>query len=252
PKDDGKIVFENVSFKFPGAVGDALLGVSFTAEKGKMTAIVGSTGAGKTSLVNLIPRFYDVTDGRVLVNGVDVRNVRQEDLRGIIGYVPQKALLFSGTIESNIKYAGGVDEDAMQKAAQVAQAANFIEEKGGYEDEIAQGGANVSGGQRQRLAIARAIAKKPNIYIFDDSFSALDYKTDSALRAALQDEARDATLIVVAQRINTIKNADQIIVLDEGRVVGIGNHKTLLKDCDVYKQIAQSQLSREEMAKELG
>ncbi|MCL2168603.1 MAG: ABC transporter ATP-binding protein/permease [Defluviitaleaceae bacterium] len=248
----GSIKFENVSFKFPGASSDALSGVSFEAKSGEMTAIVGSTGAGKTSLVNLIPRFYDVTDGRVLVNDVDVRETSQEGLRNLIGYVPQKALLFSGTIASNIQYAGDVDEAAMEKAARIAQADDFIDEKAEkYEDEITQGGTNVSGGQRQRLSIARAIAKDPKIYIFDDSFSALDYKTDAALRAAIAEEIGDATLIVVAQRINTVKGAHKIVVLDEGKVVGIGRHKELLGTCDVYKQIAASQLSIEEMKREL-
>jgi ATP-binding cassette subfamily B protein len=247
--DRGDIEFQGVSFKFPEAVGYALKDISFTAKSGEMTAIVGSTGAGKTSLVNLIPRFYDTTGGRVLVNGVDVRDVTQEDLRNLVGYIPQKALLFSGTIESNIKYAGGIDQNAMERAARIAQAADFINEKPGkYEEEIAQGGTNVSGGQRQRLAIARAIAKNPKIYIFDDSFSALDYKTDAALRAAIKQEIGDTTMIVVAQRINTIKNADKIIVLDEGRIVGQGRHEDLLETCDVYRQIATSQLSTHELA----
>ncbi|MCL2575766.1 MAG: ABC transporter ATP-binding protein/permease [Defluviitaleaceae bacterium] len=253
PKKGGFVQFKNVSFKFPSAVGNALEGISFIAEQGKMTAIVGSTGAGKTALANLVPRFYDVTSGEVLVNGINVKDVTQEDLRSIIGYVPQKALLFSGTIESNIKYAGNVDDASMEKAARIAQAEDFIEEKTDkFGEEISQGGANVSGGQRQRLAIARAIAKNPNIYIFDDSFSALDYKTDANLRAAIADEIGNATMIVVAQRINTIKNADQIIVLDEGKIVGVGQHRDLLKTCDVYKQIASSQLSVKEMERYLG
>ncbi|MDR2168432.1 MAG: ABC transporter ATP-binding protein/permease [Clostridiales bacterium] len=249
----GDISFEGVSFKFPEAVGYALKDISFTAKSGEMTAIVGSTGSGKTSLVNLIPRFYDTTAGRVLVNGADVRNVTQKALRDLIGYVPQKALLFSGTIESNIQYAGDVDAEAAAVAARIAQAEGFINEKPGkYEEEISQGGTNVSGGQRQRLAIARAIAKNPKIYIFDDSFSALDYKTDAALRAAIKDELSGATMIVVASRINTIKNADKIIVLDEGRVVGQGRHEELLKTCDVYIQIANSQLSTHELAERGG
>ncbi|MCL2573933.1 MAG: ABC transporter ATP-binding protein/permease [Defluviitaleaceae bacterium] len=250
----GDIEFRNVSFKFPGAEGYALSDISFTAQDGKVTAFVGSTGSGKTALVNLVPRFYDVTDGEVLVNGVNVKNASQSDLRGLVGYVPQKAVLFSGTIESNIKYAGEhIDNDAMEKASRIAQAAEFIEERAeGYADEIAQGGTNVSGGQRQRLSIARAIAKKPKIYIFDDSFSALDFKTDAQLRAALAEEIGATTMLIVAQRINTIKNADQIIVLDQGKIVGKGIHKDLLKNCDVYKQIASSQLSEEELAKDLG
>jgi ATP-binding cassette subfamily B protein len=258
PKDKGFIEFKNVSFEFPGAVDSALSNVSFFAESGKMTAIVGSTGSGKTALANLIPRFYDVSGGQVLVNGADVRSVSLKDLRDLIGYVPQKALLFSGTIESNIKYAGSaldsacIDDEDMQKAARISQSLEFIEEKpGGYAEEITQGGTNVSGGQRQRLAIARAIAKNPKIYIFDDSFSALDYKTDALLRLAIKKEIGEATMIVVAQRINTIKSADQIIVLDEGKVVGIGKHRELLNDCDVYRQIAGSQLSAEELERDL-
>ncbi|MCL2753515.1 MAG: ABC transporter ATP-binding protein/permease, partial [Defluviitaleaceae bacterium] len=253
PKTKGYVEFRDVSFKFPGAVGNALDGVSFTASQGEMTAIVGSTGAGKTALANLIPRFYDATEGQVLVNGVDVKDVTQHDLREVIGYVPQKALLFSGTIESNIKYAGDIDDDVMEKAARIAQASDFIDEKTDkFVEEISQGGTNVSGGQRQRLAIARAVAKNANIYIFDDSFSALDYKTDANLRAAIKEELGEATLIVIAQRINTIKNAEQIIVLDEGKVVGIGQHRELLKTCDVYRQIASSQLSTKEMERYLG
>ncbi|MCL2353516.1 MAG: ABC transporter ATP-binding protein/permease [Defluviitaleaceae bacterium] len=249
PKDAGTVEFKNVDFKFAGASGNALTDISFTAKTGEMTAIVGSTGAGKTALVNLIPRFYDSTAGQVLINGVNVRDAKQEELREIVGYVPQKALLFSGTIESNIKYAGDdIDDAAMKKAAEIAQGLEFINEKPkGFKEEIAQGGTNVSGGQRQRLSIARTIAKNPKIYIFDDSFSALDYKTDAELRAAIQKEIKDATLIVVAQRINTIKNANQIIVLDEGRVVGKGTHEELLQNCDVYKQIAMSQLSSKEL-----
>ena len=249
-KNRGDIEFRNVGFKFPGAEGYALSNINFTAQSGKVTAFVGSTGSGKTALVNLIPRFYDVTEGEVLVNGVNVRDARQEDLRGLIGYVPQKAVLFSGTIESNIKYAGGnIDDAAMEAAAKIAQADDFIGERAeGYAEEIAQGGTNVSGGQRQRLSIARAIAKKPKIYIFDDSFSALDFKTDAKLRAALAEEVDGATMLIVAQRINTIKHADQIIVLDQGKIVGKGLHGHLLKTCDVYKQIATSQLSEEELA----
>jgi len=253
-KTRGDIEFRNVSFKFPGAEGDAVTDISFTAESGKMTAFVGSTGSGKSSVINLIPRFYDVTDGEVLVNGINVKSVRQSDLRALVGYVPQKALLFSGTIESNIKYAGEtIDDTGMERAAHIAQAADFIQEREEkYNDEIVQGGTNVSGGQRQRLSIARAIAKNPKIFIFDDSFSALDYKTDALLRAAIAAEIGDATMLVVAQRIGTIKNADQIIVLDEGKIVGRGVHKDLLKTCEIYRQIASSQLSEKELAGDLG
>jgi len=252
-KTRGDVEFRNVSFKFPGAEGYALEDISFTAQSGKMTAFVGSTGSGKSSVVNLVPRFYDVTDGEVLVGGVNVKNAAQADLRANIGYVPQKALLFSGTIESNIKYAGElVETDVMERAARIAQADAFIAERDGkYDEEIVQGGTNVSGGQRQRLAIARAVAKDPKIFIFDDSFSALDYKTDAQLRAALAAELGDATLLVVAQRIATIKNAEQIIVLDQGKIVGRGSHRDLLKTCEVYKQIASSQLSEEELADDL-
>ena len=250
----GDVEFRNVSFKYPGAEGYALSGISFTAQSGKVTAFVGSTGSGKSSLVNLIPRFYDVTEGEVLVNGVDVKKVAQGNLRANIGYVPQRAVLFSGTIESNIKYAGDfIDNEAMENAAQIAQADDFIAEKAGrYGEEIAQGGTNVSGGQRQRLSIARAIAKNPKIYIFDDSFSALDFKTDAKLRAAIAQKTDNATMLIVAQRIGTIKGADQIIVLDHGRIAGKGTHKELLKICDVYMQIASSQLSEEELAGDLG
>ena len=252
-KARGDVEFCDVSFKYPGAEGYALQGVSFTAESGKMTAFVGSTGSGKTALINLIPRFYDATEGYVKVGGVDVKNATQKNLRGIIGYVPQKAVLFSGTIESNIKYAGEfVTDEEMHRASKIAQAEDFIlEREHKYEDEIAQGGTNVSGGQRQRLSIARAIAKDPKIYIFDDSFSALDFKTDAKLRGAIAEEDLDATMLVVAQRIGTIKNADQIIVLDEGKIVGRGRHKELLKNCEVYRQIASSQLSEKELAVDL-
>ena len=248
----GYVEFRNVSFSYPGAEDEVLSDISFTAKPGETTAIIGSTGCGKSTLINLIPRFYDVTKGEVLVDGVDVRNMKKHDLRELLGYVPQKGVLFSGTIESNIKFSNeAMDNDKMEKAAQIAQASNFIEEKPeGYESMIAQGGMNVSGGQRQRLSIARAIAKNPQIYIFDDSFSALDYKTDVMLRKALKEETEDSTVIIVAQRISTILHAEQIIVLDEGRIVGKGTHKELLKSCEVYQQIASSQLSKEELDNE--
>ncbi len=223
--------------------------ISFTAERGKTTAIIGSTGSGKSTLVNLIPRFFDVTDGRITVDGVDVRELSQKELREKIGYVPQKGILFSGTIESNLRYGkNDATEQQMKKAAEIAQAIDFITQKEeGFDSPIAQGGTNVSGGQKQRLSIARAVIKNPEIYIFDDSFSALDYKTDVVLRKALKKETKDATTIIVAQRISTILHAEQIIVLDEGRIVGKGTHKELLKNCDVYKQIALSQLSETEL-----
>jgi len=246
----GVIQFKNVYFKYPGADDYVLKDISFTAVPGQTTAIIGSTGSGKTTLVSLIPRFYDVTEGQVLVDGVDVRDVSQHELRKKIGYVPQKASLFSGTIESNLKYA---DEDAtdedIQIAAQVAQAMEFIEEKPEkFQSPISQGGTNVSGGQKQRLSIARALVKKPDIYIFDDSFSALDFKTDAKLRKALKEYTGESTVLIVAQRISTILNADQIIVLDEGRIVGMGKHKELMKNCPTYQEIALSQLSEEELA----
>jgi len=253
PADRGDIEFRNVKFKFAGAEGYALSDISFTAKSGEITAFVGSTGSGKSSLINLIPRFYDATEGQVLVNGVDVRDAAQKDLRGLIGYIPQKAVLFSGTIESNIKYSNSNMSNAdMELAANVAQATEFILEKTEqYNEEIAQGGTNVSGGQRQRLSIARAIAKNPKIYIFDDSFSALDFKTDATLRQALGEHTKDATTLIVAQRIGTIKNAHRIIVLDEGKIVGDGRHRDLLKNCEVYHQIAASQLSDEELARDM-
>ena len=212
--------------------------------------MIGSTGSGKSTLVNLIPRFYDVTEGRVLVDGVDVRDMTQKDVRDRLGYVPQKGVLFSGTIDSNIRYGKtDISEEKVKEAAKVAQAAEFIETKPErYDSPIAQGGTNVSGGQKQRLSIARAIAKKPEIFIFDDSFSALDFKTDSTLRKALKTHTKDATTIIVAQRISTILNADKIIVLDDGHMAGIGSHKELMENCEVYRQIAMSQLSEEELA----
>lgn len=246
----GLIEFKNVSFRYPYAEEDTISNVSFTAKPGQTTAFIGSTGSGKSTLVNLIPRLFDVSEGQILLDGVDIRNVSQHKLREKIGYVPQKGILFSGTIESNIKYGkNNASEEEMIKAARIAQATEFINSKpDGYSTEISQGGTNVSGGQKQRLSIARAIAKNPDVYIFDDSFSALDYKTDTTLRRALKSEISDSTVIIVAQRISTILHAEQIIVLDEGKVVGIGTHQELLKNCEVYNQIALSQLSKEELA----
>ena len=248
----GYIEFNNVSFKYPNAEEDVLSDISFVAKPGETTAFIGSTGSGKSTLINLIPRFYDVTEGSIKVDGVDVRNVSQHDLREKIGYVPQKGILFSGTIDSNLRYGREEATDVeIVRAAEIAQAMEFISSKPErFETEISQGGTNVSGGQKQRLSIARAIAKNPEIYIFDDSFSALDFKTDSALRKALKQETSDSTVLIVAQRISTILHADQIIVLDEGKVVGKGTHNELLKNCEVYKQIALSQLSKEELANE--
>lgn len=245
----GLLEFRDVNFRYPGAQEDVLHNISFTARPGQTTAIIGSTGCGKSTLVNLIPRFFDVTGGTVLFDGADVRKVPQKELRKRIGFVPQKGVLFTGTIESNIKLgAKDADEETVKRAARIAQATDFIEEKQeGYESEISQGGTNVSGGQRQRLAIARAVAKNPEIYVFDDSFSALDYKTDRILRNTLKEELSDTTVVIVTQRISTVLYADQIIVLDEGAVVGIGTHRELLKTCDVYHQIASSQLSKEEL-----
>lgn len=249
-KTNGVIEFQNVSFRYPGAREDMLKNISFKALPGQTTAFIGSTGSGKTTLVNLIPRFYDVTRGQVLVDGIDVRQVTQHDLRDKIGYVPQKASLFSGTIESNLKYADeNASEGDIREASEIAQAMEFIGEKTeGFQSEISQGGANVSGGQKQRLSIARALIKKPLIYIFDDSFSALDFKTDSALRKALKACTKESTVLIIAQRISTIMNAEQIIVLDEGRIVGTGTHKELMKACKTYQEIALSQLSKEELA----
>ncbi|MDB2085626.1 ABC transporter ATP-binding protein [Clostridium paraputrificum] len=248
----GYIEFNNVSFKYPNAEEDVLSDISFVAKPGETTAFIGSTGSGKSTLINLIPRFYDVTEGSIKVDGVDVRNVSQHDLREKIGYVPQKGILFSGTIDSNLRYGREEATDVeIVRAAEIAQAIDFISSKPErFETEISQGGTNVSGGQKQRLSIARAIAKNPEIYIFDDSFSALDFKTDSALRKALKQETSDSTVLIVAQRIGTILHADQIIVLDEGKVVGKGTHNELLKNCEVYKQIALSQLSKEELENE--
>lgn len=248
----GVVEFKNVSFKYPDADEDILTNISFTAKPGETTAFIGSTGSGKSTLINLIPRFFDVTEGEILVDGVDIRNVSQHELREKIGYVPQKGVLFSGTIDSNLRYGKeDATEKEIEKAAKIAQATEFIETKPEkYNTEIAQGGSNVSGGQKQRLSIARAIAKNPDIYIFDDSFSALDFKTDAALRKSLKAETGDSTVLIVAQRISTILNAEQIIVLDEGKIVGKGTHKELLNNCEVYKQIALSQLSKEELENE--
>ena len=248
----GVVEFKNVSFKYPDADEDILTNISFTAKPGETTAFIGSTGSGKSTLINLIPRFFDVTEGEILVDGVDIRNVSQHELREKIGYVPQKGVLFSGTIDSNLRYGKeDATEKEIEKAAKIAQATEFIETKPEkYNTEIAQGGSNVSGGQKQRLSIARAIAKNPEIYIFDDSFSALDFKTDAALRKSLKAETGDSTVLIVAQRISTILNAEQIIVLDEGKIVGKGTHKELLNNCEVYKQIALSQLSKEELENE--
>ncbi len=251
PSKTGEVEFQDVSFRYPGADEDVLENITFTAKKGETTAFIGSTGSGKSTLINLIPRFYDVTKGRILVNGRDVRDVTQHELRARIGYVPQKGVLFSGTIESNLKYGGdSISNRDMEQAAQIAQATEFIGAKpDGYQSEISQGGGNVSGGQKQRLSIARAIAKHPEIYIFDDSFSALDYKTDVALRKELKEKTAGATVLIVAQRISTILHAEQIIVLDEGKIVGKGTHEELLQSCEVYQQIALSQLSKEELGK---
>lgn len=248
----GDVVFEHVGFTYPGADGASLTDIDFHAKKGETVAFIGSTGSGKSTLVNLIPRFFDVTSGRILVDGVDIRKIKLHDLRQRIGYVPQKGELFSGTIDSNIRYGKPEATEAeVKRAAEIAQAWEFIQDKeDGMDSAIAQGGSNVSGGQKQRLSIARAIAKEPEIYIFDDSFSALDYKTDVVLRRALKKETKDATTLIVAQRISTILHADKILVLDEGKVVGQGTHKELLKSCDVYRQIAMSQLSEEELADE--
>ncbi|HBI64573.1 MAG TPA: ABC transporter [Clostridiales bacterium] len=245
----GRICFEDVSFRYPGADRDALSHISFTAEPGKTTAIIGSTGCGKSTLLHLIARFFDVTSGRVTLDGVDVRDIRQAELRDQLGFVPQKGVLFSGSIASNLKFAGKqVTDEEMKRAADIAQATEFIDSKvDGYRSAIAQGGSNVSGGQKQRLSIARAIAKHPKVYLFDDSFSALDYKTDAALRRALAGSVSEATVFIVAQRISTILHADQIIVLNEGCIEGIGTHEQLLHSCRTYREIAESQLSEREL-----
>ena len=247
----GKIEFKDVTFTYPDADLPVLSSINFTAEPGQTTAFIGSTGSGKSTLINLIPRFYDVSAGQILLDGVDIRQLKLEDLYDQIGYVPQKGVLFSGTIASNIKYGNAkASQKLVEKSAKIAQAAEFINElKNGYKNDIAQGGSNVSGGQRQRLSIARAIAVEPNVYIFDDSFSALDFKTDAKLRSALAKETKHKTVLIVGQRINTIMNADKIIVLDEGKIVGQGTHQELMKNCQVYQEIAASQLSEDDLQK---
>jgi ATP-binding cassette, subfamily B, multidrug efflux pump len=249
----GWLEFQNVTFCYPGAEEPAVAEITFSAKPGQTTAIIGGTGAGKSTLVNLIPRFYDIDSGHILVDGVDVRELSQEDLRAKIGFVPQKAVLFSGTIAENIHYGkeDATDED-VRHAAEVAQAVDFISEMpDGFDSEVAQGGTNVSGGQKQRLSIARALVRKPEIYIFDDSFSALDFKTDARLRAALKDETRAATVLIVSQRVSTVMSADQIVVLDDGRIAGIGTHRELMDSSEVYREIVSSQLSMEEIGERI-
>ena len=249
----GIVEFKNVDFKYPDGDTNVLEGIDFIAKPGETTAIIGSTGSGKSTVAKLIPRFYDVTEGQITIDGIDVKDLSQKSIRDNIGYVPQKGILFSGTIASNIKYgAENASDEQMLEAATIAQATEFIdckEEK--YDSPISQGGTNVSGGQKQRLSIARAIAKNPRIYIFDDSFSALDFKTDAALRKALSPKVKESTVIIVAQRISTVLQAKQIIVLDDGKMVGKGTHKELMKNCEVYKQIASSQMSEAELAASL-
>lgn len=250
---EGEVEFRNVSFRYPGSAEDAIKDISFTARKGETVAFIGSTGSGKTTLVNLIPRLYDATEGEVLIDGVNVKDYAQEALHNKIGYVPQTAVLFKGSVASNVAYGerkhGEFTEDEVIEAVRIAQGTDFVEEmEGSYEAPISQGGSNVSGGQKQRIAIARAICRKPEVYIFDDSFSALDYKTDRILRSELKKETSGVTSLIVAQRIGTIMDADQIIVLDEGRIVGKGKHMELLESCDIYREIAQSQLSKEELS----
>jgi ATP-binding cassette subfamily B protein len=248
--EGGYVKFNNVSFRYPGAEQEAISNITFSTKPGEVTAIIGGTGSGKSTLINMIPRFYDVTDGEVLIDGIDVRKMSQESIRSKIGFVPQKTVLFSGTIAENIRY--GKDDATMEEvkhAAAVAQATDFIGEmEEGYDHVIAQGGSNVSGGQKQRLSIARALVRKPEIYVFDDSFSALDFKTDAKLRAALKNETVKSTVIIVAQRVATVMDADRIIVLDEGKIAGIGTHKELLNSCKVYSEIVSSQLSEEELS----
>jgi ATP-binding cassette, subfamily B, multidrug efflux pump len=245
----GVVEFKNVIFCYPGADTPVLENISFKASPGQMTAFIGSTGSGKSTLINLIPRFYDVNSGEILLDGIDVREYKLEDLYAKIGYVPQKGVLFSGTVESNIKYgAPNATDSEVKKSSQTSQSEEFINNLNGkFDAPIAEGGANVSGGQKQRLSIARAIVRKPEIYIFDDSFSSLDFKTDAMLREALKDETKNKTVLIVAQRISTILSAEKIIVLDEGKIVGVGNHKQLFKDCNIYREIAYSQLSENEL-----
>jgi ATP-binding cassette, subfamily B, multidrug efflux pump len=247
----GEIEFRNVSFKYPDATDYILHNISFTARKGETVAFIGSTGSGKSTLLNLIPRFYDATEGEVLIDGIDVKNYSQEALRDKLGYVSQKAILFSGTVNSNVAYGRETmhsADEALKKAVEIAQGTEFVEKmEEQYEAKIAQGGTNLSGGQKQRLSIARAIYKKPEVYLFDDSFSALDYKTDRVLRSMLKKEIKDATTLIVAQRIGTIKDADRIVVLDDGKIVGMGTHQELMGNCSVYQEIAYSQLSKEEL-----
>ena len=246
----GYVEFHNVTFSYPGAEEPALTNISFMAQPGQVTAIIGGTGSGKSTLVSLIPRFYDIDSGQILVDGVDVREIAQDDLRAKIGFVPQKAVLFSGTISENVRYGKeDASEEEVRHAAEVAQASEFIAEKiDGFNTVIAQGGTNVSGGQKQRLSIARALVRKPEIYVFDDSFSALDFKTDARLRAALKKETRELTVFIVSQRVSTVMDANQIIVLDEGHIAGIGTHRALMKTCKVYYEIVSSQLSMEEIS----
>jgi len=250
PSRTGRVELRDVEFRYPGAEDAVLRGISFTAGPGETTAIVGSTGSGKSTLINLLPRFYDVTGGAVLVDGVDVREMDRPDLWGRIGLVPQAAFLFAGTVASNLRFGDDAASDAdLWRALEIAQAREFVEQMpGGLEAPISQGGRNVSGGQRQRLAIARALAKRPPIYVFDDSFSALDFGTDARLRAALRQEVRDATVIIVAQRVSTILHADRIVVLEGGAVAGIGRHAELMETCPTYREIVLSQLSEEEVA----
>ena len=254
-KEKGTVEFKNVSFKYPDADEYLLKNISFKANKGETVAFIGSTGSGKSTLINLIPRFYDATEGEVLVDGINVKEYSQELLHNKIGYIPQKAVMFNGTVSSNVSYGengkGEISEEKIEQAIDIAQGKDFVEKmEDKYNTHIAQGGTNISGGQKQRLAIARAIARDPEILIFDDSFSALDYKTDAALRKALKKHIKDTTNLIVAQRIGTIMNADKILVLNEGKVVGQGTHKELLNNCEIYKQIALSQLSKEELENE--
>ncbi|MED3552514.1 ABC transporter ATP-binding protein [Cytobacillus praedii] len=249
-REQGTLEFEHVTFSYPGAEEPALTDISFTANQGEVTAIIGGTGSGKTTLVNLIPRFYEVTSGAICVNGVDIREAPQGEIRSKIGFVPQKAMLFTGSIAENIRFGKpNASQDEIEHAARIAQAEDFIQlMKDGFESEIEQGGSNLSGGQKQRLSIARALVRKPDLYIFDDSFSALDFKTDAKLRQALKEETKDATVLLVAQRISTVVDADRIIVLENGRIAGIGTHQELIETNDVYREIALSQLSEEEIA----